>query len=69
MPVSQNENLTLWDDNEIQFARLLSEIQAAGGFTEELLEGLRVSMDLDNAEIFSLVARADHAFEDSKGKI
>jgi len=59
----------LWNDNKIQFARLLSEIQAAGGFTEELLADLRVSMDLSDAEIFEVVGRADKVFEESKERI
>jgi len=59
----------LWLNDKLQFARLLSEIQAAGGFTDELLSDLLESMDLKVADIFEILERADKVFENSKAII
>lgn len=54
---------TNWGNNKIQFPRLIAELEMAGAFTEEVLDGLRASMDLDNAEIFTLVSRAQKEWD------
>ena len=55
-----------WNNDEIQFARLISELQAAGAFTKEVVSDLEDSMDLDADDIFEIVERADETFEDAK---
>jgi hypothetical protein len=53
-----------WNDNFVQFARLLSEINA----TQEIdLPALAVSMDLQVGDVTSLLDRADAAWEKIKG--
>jgi len=58
-----------WLNDAIQFPRLISELQAAGAFTEEVMAALRASMDLSDGEIMEIVARADKKFEDAKAKV
>ncbi len=57
---------TLWDDDAIQFPRLLSEIMA----TQENLDiaELAISMDLDIADVHALFDRADDSWERAKTK-
>jgi len=54
-----------WDDNELQFARLLSELVAAG-LDHETIAGAAESMDLDPAEVQEILARAETVFEKAK---
>jgi hypothetical protein len=55
-----------WDDDSIQFPRLLAEISAVGLSTEQW-EGLCTSMDIDNELLNELFDRADNAWERAKG--
>jgi len=59
----------LWDDNELQFGRLIAEIEAAGGFTEALVQDLQVSMDLTEADIIGLLDRAQQAWDTTKERL
>ena len=52
------KNDALWDCDYIQFARLLAEIVAAGGDTDQLLEAIAVSMDLEVSEVDDIFERA-----------
>ena len=56
-----------WNNNELQFARLLCEIVAA----EELLNWpeIRDSMDLTDAELQELFDRAHSVFEAAKTQL
>lgn len=54
----------LWDDNTIQFARLLCEIMATQNVD---YEALCESMDLTDADINDLFDRADDVWERAKG--
>ncbi|MEU1813367.1 hypothetical protein [Micromonospora aurantiaca (nom. illeg.)] len=55
---------SLWDDNHVQFPRLIAEMEAAGFFDtdvpviEGLLDLLGRGMDLDRADVMELVSRA-----------
>lgn len=53
-----------WNDNNIQFARLLAELQ--GVIPRETLEAVAVSMDLTPAQVGELLDRAVTAWEDIK---
>ncbi len=56
----------IWNNNEIQFPRLLAEINA----TQELdLDALAESMDLSVDSVKELFERANDKFEDIKTKI
>lgn len=52
----------LFSDNSIQFPRLLAEIVAVG-LTDEQIEGLAVSMDLDTSEVHELFIRAEKEWD------
>lgn len=53
-----------WENNSIQFPRLLAEIEASGAFDLRLPDGQRIvdsvaeSMDLDVSEVYELLDRA-----------
>ena len=58
--------MSLWDNNEIQFARLLCELVAACRLPE--LPEVARSMDLSLDELNSLFERANDVWEASKAK-
>jgi hypothetical protein len=55
-----------WDNNDIQFPRLIAELQMAGAFTPEVMEALQDSMDLELADIDELMTRADVLWDQIK---
>lgn len=57
-----------WDDDSIQFPRLLAEIAATDALTPEVFEQLRELMDLDNNEINELLERAHCEWEEIKAR-
>lgn len=57
-----------WNDNSIQFPRLLAEI-AAIGLSREDKDALCASMDLEPAELEELFVRAEKEFEQMKAQI
>ena len=57
----------LWDNNEIQFARLICELVAAVDNLEPEL--VCASMNLEPNELEELFERADSVWEDSKAEI
>lgn len=59
----------LWDNNRVQFARLLSEIYANIEFTDEMFSYLEDSMDLSRDEILSLFERADEEWQRQKESV
>ncbi len=66
-PVTENKPaLTLWENDRVQFARLIQEIQMAGGLTSKVTKALRDSMDLTRSELVSLFDRARRIFEATK---
>ena len=61
--------MSLWDNNRVQFARLLSEIYANIELKDEQWRSLEESMDLSRDEILSLFERADEVFQKSKRRV
>ena len=57
---------TKWDDNSIQFPRLLAEISATQPNLD--FEALCISMDLEIDDINDIFDRADEAWEEIKLK-
>jgi hypothetical protein len=57
-----------WDNNLIQFARLISEAESAGAFTPEVLEQMSQDMDLDISDICVVIDNAQKLFDDIKNK-
>lgn len=58
----------IWEDNSIQFPRLIAEMEMAGAFTDDVIAQLRESMDLETDEIMELVSRACDEFDGIKEK-
>lgn len=58
-----------WQNDKLQFARLISEIESAGGFTEKLCETLCNEMDIDMNELDELVTRAQQCYENFNATI
>jgi len=58
-----------WENDSIQFARLIDELEAVGGFTNEIVEDLCASMDLERDELFEIVERAQKVWDDIKARI
>lgn len=56
----------LWQDNSIQFPRLIAELEACGAFTPQVLRDLAESMDLSQTELSELVTRAQAVWESKK---
>jgi hypothetical protein len=57
-----------WDNNNIQFARLIAEAEAAGAFTLKVMRDMADSMDLDVGYVSELIDRAQISWEDIKAK-
>ena len=57
-----------WLDNEIQFPRLIAELEAAGAFTNEVLRDVADSMDLRTEDVCSLIDRAQKEWDKIKEK-
>jgi hypothetical protein len=51
-----------WQENHIQFPRLLAELRAVG-LTDEQYAGLAESMDLDRDSIDELLERAEDSWQ------
>ena len=60
--------MSKWENNHIQFARLLAEIQACCPLTEAQYQELQESMDLLEEEINELFDRADSEWERYKAQ-
>jgi len=59
----------MWNNDLIQFARMLTEIQANISFSNEEWEDLKESTDLTGDEIEQVFARAERVFDKAKGEI
>lgn len=59
----------LWENDLVQFSRLVAELEANGFFTSAVLEGLCNSMDLSANDIGSLVSRAQKRYDAIKAKL
>lgn len=57
-----------WENDAIQFPRLIAELEAAGAFTADVMTSLCDSMDLDPSNINELVDRAQTKWEKVKSK-
>ena len=58
----------MWEDDLIQFPRLLAELRAVG-LSVEQYEYLREQMDLSDSEIDEIFERAETAWDAIKAKI
>ncbi len=62
-------NKDKWNDNLIQFARLICEISANVDICEEDWENLTDSMDLSTVEVVELFDRAHDVWEEAKSNV
>lgn len=60
---------TIWNNNEIQFPRLISEILMCVAIRESDMEAMQDSMDLSREEINSLFDRAQDVHFDNLKKL
>lgn len=58
-----NIDTTRWDNDYIQFARLLAEIVAAGGLNNTLIDYLKLEMGLYRGEIDEIFERAQGTWD------
>lgn len=58
-----------WNNSHIQFARLLAEIEANGGFTDKLMDDLCASMNLERMDVCGLINRAQSEWDEIKAQI
>jgi len=52
-----------WNDNSVQFPRLISEIFSTVNISDESMDGLCESMDLTESEVQEIVDRAHAEWE------
>ena len=55
-----------WNNNLVQIARLLCEIEQAGGITDTVMQTLQTEMDLHEADICELLERAQTVWDNAK---
>ena len=58
-----------WHNCLLQMARIISELEAAGAFTPEIMNSLKDSMDLDISEINHIVESAQYLYDEIKASI
>jgi len=59
----------MWNDDLVQFARLLAELDAAGAFNLDVMMELSESMDLNTDEIGEIQERAELVWQKAKESI
>lgn len=59
----------LWNNDNIQFCRLLAELDLAGGFTNKVIKNLCEAMDLDKENILELRNRSQNKFDKIKASL
>lgn len=65
--VSKNPDVN-WRNDDIQFPRLIAEMEAMGAFQKPLLYDLSASMDLTPNEVLEIVDRAQNKWDKIKEK-
>jgi hypothetical protein len=55
-----------WNNNAIQFPRLIMELEQVGVFTDEVMTKLAVEMDLSQLEVAELIDRACATYDKIK---
>jgi hypothetical protein len=58
----------MWNNNLVQFARVIEEAMAAGAFTLEVIEDMAKSMDLNQSDIEELFERAHKVWQIHTGR-
>ena len=58
----------MWNNNEVQFARLIVEAKMAGALTKPVLKDMTESMDLSEKELEVIINRAETTFRSAVDK-
>jgi hypothetical protein len=58
----------LWDNDELQFARLIAEAELSGAFTGAVMQELQEEMDLTEGDIHELLERAQRSWDIAKAR-
>lgn len=53
----------LWNDDDIQFPRLIAELESLGVFDGETIKKLSVEMDLYESDVVELIDRAQSKWD------
>jgi len=62
-------NYENWENNSIQFPRLISELEGLGIFKEKTMTDLAVAMDVSQLDVAELLDRAFNEWEKIKAGI
>lgn len=63
------EPATPWENDKLQFGRLIAELEGAGAFLNgQIMEDMKVSMDLEHGEVLEIVERATVYWDEEKLK-
>jgi hypothetical protein len=58
------KKMSKWEDNSIQFPRLIAEAEAAGLWCDKVgVQLMCESMDLDTEEVFEIIERAQTVWD------
>jgi hypothetical protein len=60
------KNIQKWDNNSIQYPRLITEAYMAGVFDPDTMNTIANSMDLESSEVHEIIIRAEKEFEEIK---
>ncbi len=58
-----------WENTMLQMARLITEAEAVGAFSDKVMQDLQVSMDLGESDINQLIDEAQRIFDTAKGEV
>ena len=58
-----------WENNAIQFPRLIAELETTGAFKPSVVKALCDEMDLTKDELFELIERAQSEWDSMKAKL
>jgi len=61
--LNREHDESLWENDKIQFARLINELDLLGTFSDERLTELANATDLSQTEILDLVERAKNVYD------
>lgn len=57
--------MSMWENDMIQFARLIAELESIGAFNQPVIDGLMFAMDLSTEELFEIIDRAQLTWDKS----
>ena len=58
-----------WDNDKVQYARVIAEGIANGAFPQEIADAMAESMDLTRTELWILLDRAQEYFDEIKANL